>query len=171
MWLFLATVCMLFAAFFSALLIRRAAADWIPIALPRVLWWNTVVLLASSATLEVGRRTVRKGKTASASGWLLLSIFLGASFLLGQLTAWRELVARGVYVPTSPHSTFFYIFTGVHAVHLLGGLFLLLYGVLALRGRGRRNGVGPGTLMNICATYWHFLGGLWIILFLALSIT
>jgi len=169
-WIFLATVTMLFAAFCSAYVIRRAGADWTPIALPLVLWLNTGLLVASSLTLEAARAAGRRDGATGARGWMLATTGLGLLFLVGQVVAWRQLVTQGIYVPTSPHSAFFYIFTGLHGLHLAGGIAFLLY-LSARLTRGGPEGAGPGgsRLITPCATYWHFLGALWILLFLVLS--
>lgn len=162
-WALLATLSMLFAGFTSAYLVRRAATDWQRISLPAILWWNTGLLLSSSVTLEVARTYLRRWRTGALKRWLLATALLGLAFLLGQLFAWRQLAAQGVYVPTSPHSSFFYMLTGVHGVHLLGGILALGY---ALR-RVWRAGWTPAdaTALNLCATYWHFVDGLWLYLF------
>ena len=170
LWIFMATVAMLFAAFISAYLIRRAGAAWGAIAMPDALWLNTAVLLASSATLEMARRASRKpAGLRLARQWLNGTLILGLFFLVGQVLVWRLLVQHGIYVPTSPHSSFFYIFTGLHGAHLGGGLVLLLWGRWRLgcvsAPVGTRYGASP---MGLCATYWHFMGALWIALLLVL---
>lgn len=139
----LATVTMLFAAFGSSYLVRQGSGDWQHTALPGILWVNTLVLAASSGTIELARRR---------SVWVVVSMILALVFLGGQLLAWQQLAAAGVFLPTSPHASFFYILTGLHAVHLFGGLVLL-----AVAGVTRR-----ATTMNCAATYWHFLGLVWI---------
>ena len=162
MWIFMATVSMLFAALLSAYLVRSVSADWVPVRLPSVLWWNTGFLLASSAALEIGRR-----RPHMARPWLLVTLVLGTSFLIGQVVAWRQLVDAGVYIPTTPHSSFLYIFTGLHGLHLLGGLLFLAY--VSVRLGRRAPGPGGGLLVP-CATYWHFLGVLWFALFVILYV-
>lgn len=147
---FLATVVMLFAGFTAAFLIRRTAADWRALHVPVVFWFSTAVLLASSVTVEVARRT-------GARHWLAATLALGVSFVAGQLLGWRELVAQGIYLPTNPHSAFLYVFSAVHGVHVLGGLAALL--VTAVRARPPR----------LAATYWHFLDGAWLYLLALLT--
>jgi cytochrome c oxidase subunit III len=166
MWIFLSTVAMLFAAFLSAYLVRRAAADWVPVTLPGVLWASSAILIASSGTLEGARAACRNGQRRAAARWLLATTVLGFLFLAAQAWAWRRLVEEGVYLPTSPHSSFFYIFTGLHALHLLGGLVFLVFvaGTFLRGGREERR----SDLVSLCATYWHFLGGLWLFLFIVL---
>lgn len=168
MWVFLATISMLFAAFTSAYLIRRVAADWVPITLPTILWFNTAVLLISSACVEMSRTAVGRGRWRTAGRWLGLTILLGWGFLIGQLAAWRDLVAQGVFVPTSPHSSFFYILTGLHGLHLLGGLGLLIWVTFRLTGQRSPEDVEARRWSALAATFWHFLGGLWIFVFLVL---
>ncbi len=168
LWAFLATVTMLFAGFTSAILVRRAASDWQPIPLPGLLWLNTALLFSSSLTMERVRGLARQERWKALRMWLLVTAVLGVLFLVGQVGAWRQLVARGVYLASNPHSSFFYILTGVHGAHLLGGILALVY--LLVR-------VLPGSLflmrrttLSLCATYWHFVDGLWIYLFIVLFV-
>ncbi len=138
-----ASVVMLFAAFTSAYLIRRTGADWQRAPLPVALWINTIVLVASSVTMELARRS-------GLRRWLVATLVLGFVFLAGQFIAWRELATQGIYLPTSPHSSFIYMLTAVHGVHLFGGVAALIYAT----SRGRR--------LGLCATYWHFVDGVWL---------
>lgn len=163
-WALLATLSMLFAGFTSAYLVRRAGTDWQRISLPSILWFNTALLLSSSITLELGRACMRRWRTNAVKGWLLATTTLGLAFLVGQLFAWQQLAAQGVYVPTSPHSSFFYMLTGVHGVHLLGGVLALFF-ALSRVWRTRWSPDEPNAV-NLCATYWHFVDGLWLYLFL-----
>lgn len=164
LWAFLATLSMLFAGFTSAYLVRRTVSDWQPIAMPPVLWLNTAMLFSSSITLEAARGSMRRRRTAALNGWLLATAVLGMAFLVGQLFAWRQLAAQGIYVPTNPHSSFFYMLTGVHGLHLLGGILALLY-ALGRAWRSRLASAEPHAL-DLCATYWHFVDGVWLYLFL-----
>ena len=165
MYMALAAVTMLFATFTSALVVRKGlSSDWRPIGLPRVLWLDTAVLLASSATLELSRRPLHSGKSRRLPGWWYATVALGAAFLAGQLAAWRELAARGVYLASNPSSSFFYLLTGAHGLHLAGGICALCYVVV----RARR-GVLSTTLVDVTAIYWHSMDALWIYLFLLLT--
>ncbi|MFQ5526943.1 MAG: heme-copper oxidase subunit III [Thermoanaerobaculia bacterium] len=168
MWVFLSTITMLFAAFSSAYIIRRAAADWVQISLPAILWVNTVVLAASSLGLESARSSLDKGRHVTAARWVGLTILLGLVFLAGQLAGWRELAQQGVFVPTSPHSSFFYILTGLHGLHVVGGLAFL--SVTSARVAGGGDVIHLARLVRLCATYWHFLLSLWIFVFLVLAL-
>jgi cytochrome c oxidase subunit 3 len=169
-WVGMFAITMSFAAFTSALYIRQASTDWTHIATPRILFLNTFFLILSSALLEMSRRTLRPDSQSQAAdrakGGLLLavSLLLGVFFVIGQYSAWRQLRAQGLYLATTPNSSFFYLLTGAHALHLLGGLAALiyLYAHLAV-GRGvRRN------LLNGVVTYWHFMALLWLYLLLVI---
>ena len=162
LWAFLATATMLFAGFSSAYIARRAGADWQPIRMPPVLWFNTVVLIASSVTMEIARRQLKRWATEALQRWLLITAGLGLVFLVGQYIAWRQLQAQGIYLPTNPHSSFFYLLTAVHAIHLFGGLVALIVVFLRAR-RGVYTPYHPG--VGLAATYWHFVDIVWIYLF------
>ncbi len=159
----LAASTMLFAAFSSAYIVRRGLSDdWVSLPVPGVLWLNTAILLASSAALEVARRALRAGRRNDFNRFWTLGTALGAAFLLGQAYAWRQLSDAGIYVATNPSSSFFYVFTAAHAIHLLGGMSALIYvNVQAVRLR-----LGPGkrTAVEVGALFWHFLDALWIYL-------
>jgi cytochrome c oxidase subunit 3 len=170
LWLFLATVTMLFAAFTSAYLVRSAAPDWETTPLPAVLWLNTVVLIVSSVTLEMARSRRKKSILRTFRNWFLVTLLLGFGFLAGQLVAWKQLMDMGIFIPSNPHSSFFYILTGLHGLHLLSGLILLLYVFLRVRPALAENCNGPvhRDLTGLCATYWHFLTALWLFIFVML---
>jgi len=156
-WVGMAAISMSFAAFTSALIVREGpGSDWQHFRLPPVLYVNTLVLLASSALLEVSRRRRRAG--APARGWLAGSGLLGVLFLAGQILAWRALAAQGVFLATSPSGAFFYVLTVVHAVHVLGGLAGLAYAY----GRLVRTPVSAAGVLTAAATYWHFMAALWL---------
>jgi cytochrome c oxidase subunit 3 len=170
MWVALASVAMLFTALSSAYIVRAGASnDWVSLAMPRVLWLSTAILLASSATLEVARR---KLKTASFNGyarWVLITMLLGLAFLGSQLLAWRALQRQGVYLISNPHSSFFYLLTAAHAVHLVGGLLALIFlWIRSLVKKEMKVTVTRTAAADAVSIYWHFMDGLWIYLFLLL---
>jgi len=167
MMLGLGAILMLFAAFTSAYVVRKGLSDdWRATAFPGILWLNSMVLLASSFTLEKARRW--RQVQARFQGWWWATTGLGMIFLIGQILAWQQLVAGGVYVNTNPSSSFFYLLTGTHAVHLLGGVIALLY--LSWRVWRKNSGGLGATALGVTALYWHFMDGLWIYLFLLLLI-
>jgi cytochrome c oxidase subunit III len=159
----LAATAMLFAAFTSALVVRRGISDdWGGTPKPWILLANTAVLLLSSAALEVARRALRSGARTKFNAWWTAGTALGFLFLAGQAEAWRELQAAGVFVATNPSSSFFYLLTAAHAVHLAGGLAALAY----VEAQALRYRLGPRkrTGAEVAALFWHFLDGLWVYL-------
>lgn len=165
LWAFLGTVSMLFLGFTSAYLIRRASADWRPLQAPLILWANTAALLASSFTLQAARKRLREWDVRGLFPWVAATGALGALFVAGQVAGWRRLAAQGVFLASNPHSSFFYVLTGLHGLHLLGGLVWLA----AVLVQVRRMAYTPGEDgLRLFATYWHFLGALWVYLLLLL---
>ena len=163
---FLAAVTMLFLAFTSAYLARRQEAGWPAFSPPWVLWVNTAVLLVSSGTLDWARRRIRSGDAAGLRRGVEWTAALGLLFVLGQLAAWRQLAARGLYLTTNTHSSFFYVLTAVHGAHLLGGVVALAT-VLLRSWQGRYTAQAHAGVTN-CAVYWHFMDLLWLYLFVLL---
>jgi cytochrome c oxidase subunit III len=189
----LTAVVMLFVSFTSAYIVRqgvgtwsdasaRYVTDWQPISLPPILWINTVILLLSSFTLAMTQRTLsRKLKAAPRGGaltmpepmlivdgqrsipWLGITVVLGAGFLVGQLLAWEQLRRLGIFVSTNPSSSFFYVLTGTHGIHLLGGVLALGYaGMTSLL---RKPLATRFLVVDVTALYWHFMDFLWIYIF------
>jgi cytochrome c oxidase subunit 3 len=171
MWVGLASIAMMFTALSSAYVVRAASAnDWYPLAMPRVLFASTAIILVSSATFEVARRKLKASIVSGYSRWLMVTALLGLAFLGSQFIAWRQLRAQGVYMATNPHSSFFYLLSAAHAVHLVGGLIALLY--LLVRARNLLLGGAVDARRKAAADavgiYWHFMDVLWIYLFLLL---
>src|SRR6266571_8435518 len=170
-WVAIASILMLFVALSSSYIVRSASGDdWHPIVMPKVLWLSTAVILLSSFTMEVSRRSLKALNNAGYGRWLAITLILGLGFLVSQLMAWRQLVRQGVYMSSNPHSSFFYLFTAAHGLHLFGGILAL--GYLVLRTTRKRDTV-ESELKRLGAAeaatiYWHFMDGLWVALFLLL---
>lgn len=164
----LATVTMLFAAFTAAILVRRTGIDWQRIELPFVVWVNTGVLVLSSVWVERARGSIKRDLTRRAVAQLQGAAVLGTLFLAGQLVAWYALLRQGVFLPTNPHASFFYMLSAVHGAHVLGGVGALAW---TLR-RARQGSYAPKRYVGLAhaATYWHFVGIVWLYL-MALLIT
>ncbi len=181
----LTPILMLFVSFTSAYIVRQGlptldprtntlVRDWIPVKLPRLLFVNTCVLLLSSVGMELARRQIKReaalAPAASVSAvsageekkipWLAMTVVLGLLFLAGQWMAWRQLAALGYYVSTSPSSSFIYLLTGTHAIHLMGGvLALLVAGAASLLGRPVAT---RSIVVDVTGWYWHFMALLWV---------
>ena len=171
MWVGLASVAMMFTSLSSAYIVRYASAnDWVPLAIPRVMFASTALILISSVTLELARRKLKRSVQPAYARYLLLTVLLGLAFLVSQLISWRQLARQGIYLSSNPHSSFFYLLTGAHAVHLVGGLLALTF----LWLRSQRRVIEAALIAKRQATtdavtiYWHFMDGLWIYLFLLL---
>lgn len=164
MWVALASIAMLFTSLSSAYVVRSGVMlDWFPLAIPRVMFGSTALILLSSVSIEIARRKLKQSLTGGYSRYLLLTTVLGVGFLVSQVVAWRQLARQGIYLASNPYSSFFYLLTGTHAVHLAGGLFAL--GFLWLRSRNQLVRQATADAVSI---YWHFMDALWIYLFLLL---
>jgi len=130
--------------------------------MPWILWVNTVVLLASSGTLEMARRKLQMDSMRGFKQMWALTTFLGTVFVVGQVIAWRQLAAQGVYMTSRLASSFFYVFTALHAAHLVGGICALLYVGLRKFETAR---VSQFAAAEVTSYYWHFMDGLWLFLF------
>jgi cytochrome c oxidase subunit 3 len=168
-WVGLAAIGMSFLALTSALVVRKGGSDWRHFTLPSVLYLNTLVLLASSVSLEVSRRRVAsymggvRRTAAKPAAWLYVTLFLGLAFVAGQFVAWLQLNKQGLYLATNPSSSFFYVFTGAHALHVLGGLG----GLLLVIYRFNKSVLRRSTL-DVASRYWHFMDVLWVYLLVLL---
>jgi cytochrome c oxidase subunit 3 len=169
MWLAIGAVTMLFAALTSAYVVRfgeaQATNEWGSFSLPRVLWLSSAVLIGSSVTFEFARRALKKDDTNAFSRWILVTTVLGIGFLAGQLAAWQQLRRQDIYVGSNPHSSFFFVLTGTHGLHLICGVFALLFVAMRRNKYSAKN----RTAVEVTSIYWHFMDGLWIYLFLLLS--
>jgi cytochrome c oxidase subunit 3 len=172
-WIGIAAITMSFAALTSALVVRQGAgSDWEHFQLPPILFLNTLMLLASSATLQRARSRMAGAVDEGAAGaaglpWLYLTMGLGVLFVVGQILAWRNLAAQGLFLATSPNGAFFYVFTALHALHVLGGLIGLTYAMARVR---RSAGRASQHVLGTAAVYWHFMDGLWLYLLLVLAV-
>jgi len=155
------SVLMFFMALASAYLVRRGSADWVPVRVPMLMWCNTAVLLVSSGTLEMARKRLGLLDVAGFTRLWGLTTVLGVVFLIGQVVAWRQLVGEGIYLASNPASSFFYIFTGAHALHVIGGVGALLY--VAWRNFERAQ-VTRVVAAEVASYYWHFMDALWLFL-------
>jgi cytochrome c oxidase subunit III len=167
-WVVLASIAMTFAALTSALIVRQGGAkDWHHLTLPSILYWNTLVLIASSVALEVARKRVaafmRDNREIQPMRWLSITLALGLLFVAGQYVAWLQLRAQGLFLATNPNSSFFYVLTALHAIHVMGGLG----GLVRVMVRLRKSILRKSTL-DATSRYWHFMDGLWVYLLVLL---
>ena len=165
--LFLTPVGMFFLALTSALVVRKGlSGDWMPLGLPNILWATTAVILLSSFTLEVARRQLAQQQAGKFRLWWGITTVLGLGFLAGQYMAWQDLAGQGIFVSSNPSSSFFYVLTGAHGFHLAGGLVALL--LVGFRNPQAWRRLTLPTAVRVSALYWHFMGGLWVYVYLLL---
>jgi cytochrome c oxidase subunit 3 len=166
-------VFMTFAGVLGAYIViaTNGAGQWIPFSLPVPVWISTFLLLASSVTYHIAKRAFDRGLQLSAKKWLVITTVLGGMFIASQLVAWLELVKRGMYVYSNPYAGFFYILTGLHAIHVIGGIIAL--GWIILRSWiptvDETEMLRRRTMAGVVGWYWHFLDGLWLLLFFMLG--
>jgi cytochrome c oxidase subunit 3 len=170
--LLLAAISSLFLLFLLALLMRSQVADWqpltdplAPLAQPWPLWLNSAVLLAASLCLQGARLAARRTRMATSQLAFAAGGLLALIFLLGQLWFWQRVAAWGYPLAGNPANSFFYLLTGLHGLHLLGGLAVWAW---ALATRLRRPDAFT-VAVELCASYWHYLLGLWLLLFAVLT--
>ncbi|NRP70059.1 putative cytochrome c oxidase subunit 3 [Ensifer psoraleae] len=164
---FLAVVGALFTLFISAYFMRMASSDWSPMPLPRFLWINTGVLVLSSVTLHWAKVEAERRNDEAARTSLLVALAAGLAFLVGQLFAWRALSSAGYLLSGNPANSFFYMITGMHGLHIVGGLAAL--GRVALRTWDAPIDRRTRLAIGLCATYWHFMLAVWVVLFALFS--
>ncbi len=179
LWAFLAVVSSFFALFSSAYLMRMHHSEgythWQPLNEPGILWINTVVLVLASVALQIARTRADRNDFAGVRGYFTAGGVLTLAFLGGQLTAWRELGATGLYGPSNPAYSFFILLTGLHGLHLVGGLFVLSRTATRVwLGVERQSVVARSqmrTSVQLCTLYWHWLLLIWLGLFALLLST
>lgn len=165
LWLFMASVFILFMAFTSAYIVRRAEGNWQIFELPALFTYSTIVILLSSVTMQWTYFAVKRNQLASAKNMIVLTSVAGVIFLALQWMGWGSLIESSIHLVGNPSGSFLYIITGLHAAHIISAIvFLLVVLANALRNRFNLNQI------EMCTTYWHFLGVLWLYLFVFLTL-
>jgi cytochrome c oxidase subunit 3 len=152
---------MTFGAMFFAMIGRRAMNnDWSHLPLPRILWWNTGVLILSSIAIDIGRRLLRRNRRSAFNVFWTAGTLMGTWFLIGQTIAWNQLEAKGFLLKSNPSSAFFYVLTWAHAAHVVGALAAVYY----VEFRSLRYELGPNrrSWVDASALFWHFLDVMWL---------
>ncbi|MFD2514293.1 heme-copper oxidase subunit III [Pontibacter locisalis] len=171
LWLIIISIIMMFAAFTSAYIVRREEGNWLEFDLPTVLLINTVIIIASSITMHWAYESAKKDNLQHLKLALVLTAGLGIAFLVGQWNGWADLVQNNVYfggAQSNPAGSFLYVLTGVHGFHLITGLiFLLITLISSLKYKVHSKNM---LRIQLCTIYWHFLGGLWLYLYIFLRI-
>ncbi|MBK5279229.1 MAG: cytochrome c oxidase subunit 3 [Bacteroidia bacterium] len=166
LWLFIASVVMIFASLTSAYIVRQAEGNWLYFDLPAMFYTTSVVIILSSVSMQLAYWAAKKDQLSKVKNYIVITSILGIAFCVGQVLGWGELVASSVYLVGNPSGSFLYIITGLHAAHLISAIIFVIIVLIPTF----RNKVHSGSLAQIemCTTYWHFLGGLWLYLFVFL---
>jgi cytochrome c oxidase subunit III len=170
LWIAMISIVMLFAGLTSAYIVRKNVGDWLVFDLPSQFYISTVVIILSSFSMVYVLAAAKKNNSSAITLGLSITLVLGIVFLFSQLFAWRQLVAGGIYLGGSgsnPSGSFLYILSGLHGLHIIGGLIALIVCLIqSLRKKyNSENRLG----LQLCSTYWHFLDALWIYLLLFLQ--
>jgi cytochrome c oxidase subunit 3 len=181
MWVFIGSVVMLFASITSAYIVRQAEGNWTYFDLPGLFYATTVVILLSSVTMQWAYFAAKKDNQSTARLMVTLTFALGVLFLIGQFYGWKDLVLGKIYLVGNPSGSFVYVITGLHGIHIISALVYLLIVLVAVQRGKVHAGVafakhasaeqGKLASLEMCATYWHFLGILWLYLFVFLLLT
>ena len=169
LWLGIASIVILFAALTSAYIVREAEGNWVKFELPSLFYFSTACIVLSSVFMNMAMVAARKNATKSVQTTLGITLLLGILFVVGQFLGWKALVHEGIFFAgnkSNPSGSFLYVITGLHVAHLVAGILYLVY----VFSQSFKIQVSTKDLMRLelCATYWHFLGGLWVYLFLFL---
>jgi cytochrome c oxidase subunit 3 len=166
-WLFIVTIVMLFAALTSAYVVKQSEGDWLNFSLPGMFWITSAIIVFSSFTMQLALRSSKSENLTRLRMLLILTGVLGLAFLVGQYQAWKQLVGMDVFFVGNPAGSFLYVLTGLHGIHIISGIIFIMTVIVSsfrIKTHSDRR-----LKIEMCTTYWHFLGGLWLYLFLFLK--
>ena len=168
LWLFIISVTMIFASLTSAYVVKKAEGNWLIFQFPVSFVYTSILIVLSSVSMHFAYLSAKRNNISNIRIGLVISALLAIAFAVGQYMSWSELVAQDVFFVGNPAGSFIYVFTGLHVAHLVGGL-VYLFIVLSSSFKYK---VHSKKLLSIemCATYWHFLGGLWLYLYIFLML-
>jgi cytochrome c oxidase subunit III len=164
LWLFIVSIVMIFASLTSAYIVRQAEGNWLQFDLPSMFYVSSGIIVLSSITMHLAYMAAKKDNFSGLKLAMFFTTFLGIAFLYAQYESWKQLVDMGVYFVGNPSGSFMYVISGVHGFHLISGVIFLIIVLIS----SFKDMVHAKNLRRIemCATYWHFLGGLWLYLFI-----
>ncbi|MFN5324448.1 MAG: heme-copper oxidase subunit III [Bacteroidota bacterium] len=167
LWLSMVSMVMVFAGLTSGYIVRQAEGNWFVFELPQMFTYSTIVIVLSSVTMWWAVRSVRKGDLVAMRTSLAITLILGLGFCITQFWAWSDLVKMGIFFTGNPSGSFLYVLSALHLAHLAGGiLYMIIVTTNAFRGL-----YSPENHLQIelCSTFWHFMDGLWVYLFIFLT--
>lgn len=170
LWVAIASLVMMFTALTSAYIVRQSAGNWLEFTIPNIFYYNTLVIVVSSLTLHGSYLAFKREAKTAYQGLLVLTFLLGIAFLVLQYLGWQELDAAGIPLKTNPSGDFVYAISGLHGLHILGGLGILMVSLLVAFLRPLRITPIRKLRFELVLTYWHFVDILWLYLILFMSL-
>ncbi|MBI4945806.1 MAG: cytochrome c oxidase subunit 3 [Bacteroidetes bacterium] len=166
LWIVLASIIMLFSGLTSAYVVRQSAGNWVHFKLPILFSFSTSIILLSSLSMNWAVSSANKNNSTNTKNALLLTLVLGFGFVVVQYLGWKSLTEQGIFLIGNPSGSFLYVLTGLHVIHILAGLIALC--VVTVQSFSKTYNDKFLLSIKLCSTYWHFVDGLWIYLFLFL---
>lgn len=166
LWLLIVASIMLFAAFTSAYIVRRGEGNWQLFDLPPMFMYTTLIIVLSSITMQWAFVSAKKDQLEKQKIALSLTLGLGLAFMIGQWLGWKQLVANNIHLVGNPSESFTYVISGLHLFHMIGGIafvLIVLINTLNLKIHSKKM-----LTISLCKTYWHFLGAMWVYLYVFL---
>lgn len=171
LWIGMASITMMFGAFTSAYIVRQSAGNWLEFELPQIFFVSTLVLLISSVTLHLSYKSFVGGQEARYKGLLILSFILGISFLVLQYQGWQDLNSIGIDLKGNPSGSFVYVLSGIHALHIMGGIAAMIVALLMAFSRKYKVTQRRKINFELTLQYWHFVDVLWVYLLIFLYLS
>ncbi|MFM2392659.1 MAG: hypothetical protein RLZZ546_636 [Bacteroidota bacterium] len=170
LWVGMASIVMLFGAFTSAYIVKQGAGNWLQFAIPLKFYISTIIIVMSSILLHISYLGYKKKHFSKYKINIVLATLLGIAFVVLQYMGWLDLFNSGVDLKANVGGSFFYLITGAHAAHVLGGITVLMISCLAALSAPMTYSEERKNRIEMVLHFWHFLGGLWLYLFLFLNI-
>ena len=171
LWIGMASITMMFGAFTSAYIVRQSAGNWLEFELPQIFFVSTLVLLISSVTLHLSYKSFVGGQEARYKGLLILSFIIGISFLVLQYQGWQDLNSIGIDLKGNPSGSFVYVLSGIHALHIMGGIAAMIVALLMAFSRKYKVTQRRKINFELTLQYWHFVDVLWVYLLIFLYLS
>ena len=168
LWAAMASISMMFAAFLSAYIVKQASGNWLEFTLPSTFFISTGLVLAISFTLHRSKKFLASGVLAGYKTSLTLAFLLAVGFVISQYLSWNALAEKGVDLKGNVSGSFLYLITGIHVLHVLGGLVALIISLLYAYFYPIKNLSVKQQKFDLVVNYWHYVDGLWVVLFLFL---
>ena len=168
LWVGLASIVMMFAAFSSAFIVKRSQGNWISFEIPLVFWYSTAVIIVSSVAMNMARKSFLNRNMNAYKSWLIATLVLGILFVLMQYFGFAELWANGITLTRNVSFSFLYVIVGIHALHVVGGIIALIF--VIGKAYNTRKRIYTSVPVDLMSTYWHFVDFLWIYLLIFLLV-